>query len=72
MIAFTWKILIIFGDVYTCEGTITLSQRGASAQVIVSHNHSTQVSDLFRSSPPWSPNEMIVTDICQYILFPIK
>ena len=39
MIAFTWKILIIFGDVYTCEGTITLSQRGASAQVIIIHNH---------------------------------
>ena len=71
MIAFTLKIFIIFGDVYICEGTITLSQRGASAQVIISHNHSTQVSDLFCSPPPWSPNDMIVTDICQYILCPI-
>ena len=27
--------------------------------------------DPFRSSPPWSPNDMIVTDICQYIICPI-
>ena len=24
--------------------------------------------DPFRSPPPWSPNDMIVTDICQYIM----
>ena len=27
--------------------------------------------DPFRSPPPWSPNDMIVTDICQYIMCPI-
>ena len=31
----------------------------------------TQVLDQFRSPPPWSPNDMIVTDICQYIMGPI-
>ena len=40
-------------------------------QVHKSHKYSTQVLDPFRSPPPWSPNDMIVTDICQYIMGPI-
>ena len=35
----------IFGDVYTRYGTISLCQRDASAQIVMSHNYSTQVSD---------------------------
>ena len=31
----------------------------------------TQVPDPFRSPPLWSPNDMIVTDICQYSMCPI-
>ena len=43
MITFTLKIFNIFGDVYTRDGTISLCQRDASAQIIVSHNYPTQV-----------------------------
>ena len=67
MIKFTLKIFKVFGDVYTCDGTISLCQRHASAQIVVSHNYSTQVSDPFRSSPAWSPNDMIITNICQSV-----
>ena len=70
MMKFTLKIFNIFGDVYTRDGAISLCQRDARAQIVVSHNHSTQVSDPFRSPPPCSPNDMIVTDICQYIMYP--
>ena len=66
MIAFTLKIFNIFGDVYTRDGTISLCQRDASAQIAVSHNYRTQFWDPFRSLPPWSPNDMIVTYICHY------
>ena len=68
MITFTLKIFNIFGDVYTHDGTISLCQRDAIAHVVMSYNHSTQVSDPFYSPPPWSPNDMIVTDIYQYIM----
>ena len=71
MIKFTLKIFNIFGDVYAHDSTISLCQRDASAQIVMSHNYGTQVSDPFRSPPPWSPNDMIVTDICQYIMYPI-
>ena len=43
MITFTLKIFNIFGDVYTRDGTISLGQRDASAQIVVSHNYPTQV-----------------------------
>ena len=43
MITFTLKIFNIFGDVYTRDGTISLCQRDASAQIVVSHNYPTQV-----------------------------
>ena len=43
MITFTLKIFNIFGDVYTRDGTISLCQRDASAQIVVSHNYRTQV-----------------------------
>ena len=71
MIKFTLKIFNIFGDVYTRNGTISFCQRDASAQIVMSHNYSTQVSDPFRSPPPWSPNDMNITDGCQYIVCPI-
>ena len=71
MIKSTLKNFNIFGAVYTGDGATSLCQRDASAQIILSHNYSTQVSDPFRSPPPWSPNGMIVTDICQYIMCPI-
>ena len=69
MMKFTSKIFNIFGDVYKRDGTISLCQRDSIAQM--SHNYSTRVSDPFRSPLPWSPNDMIVTDICQYIMCPI-
>ena len=59
MVTFTLKIFNIFDDVYTRDGIITLCQPDASAQVVMSHNHGTQVLDPFRSHPPWSPNDMI-------------
>ena len=71
LIKFTLKIFNIFGDAYTRDGTISLCQRDASARIVRSHNYSTQVSDPFRSHPPWSPNDMIITVICQYIVCPI-
>ena len=71
MIKFISKIFNIFGDVCTRDGTISLCQRDSSAQIVMSHNYSTQVSDPFCSPPPWSPNNMIVRDICQYIMCPI-
>ena len=37
MIRFTLKIFNIFGDVYTRDGSITLCQRDASAQIVMSH-----------------------------------
>ena len=40
-------ILKIFGNVYTRDGTISLCQRDANAQVVMSHNHSTHVLDPF-------------------------
>ena len=43
MITFTLKIFNIFGDVYTRDGTISLCQRDASAQIVVSHDYPTQV-----------------------------
>ena len=43
MITFTLKIFNILGDVYTRDGTISLCQRDASAQIVVSHNYPTQV-----------------------------
>ena len=55
MMTFTLKIFNIYGDVYTRYGAILLCQRDASAQVVMSHNHSTQVLDPFCSPPPWSP-----------------
>ena len=72
MIKFTLKIVNIFGDVFTRDGTISLCQHDASAQIVVSHNFSTHVSDPFRSSPHWLPNYMIVTHIYQYIICPIS
>ena len=33
--------------------------------------YSTQVSNPHRSRPPWSPNDMIITYICQYNMCPI-
>ena len=71
IIKLTMKFFNIFGDVYTRDGTILLCLRDASAQIVVSHNISTQVSDPFHSAPPWSPNDMIVTDIYQYAMCPI-
>ena len=71
MIKFTLKMSNIFYDVFTSHGKISLCHRDGSAQIVMSHNYSTQVSDPFRSSPTWSPNDMIVTDICQYIMCPI-
>ena len=71
MIKFALKIFNIFGEVYTHDGTISLCQHNASSQTIMSHKYSTQVSDPFRSPPPWSPYDMIITDICQYIICPI-
>ena len=52
MITFTLKIFYIFGDVYTCDGTISLCQRDASAQIVVSHNYPTQVL----GSIPFTPS----------------
>ena len=43
MITFTLKIFNSFGDVYTRDGTISLCQRDASAQIVVSHNYPTKV-----------------------------
>ena len=43
MITFTLKFFNIFGDMYTRDGTISLCQRDASAQIVVSHNYPTQV-----------------------------
>ena len=71
MVTFTLKIFNIFGDVYTPDGTISLCQRDAGAQIVKSHNYSTQVSDPFRPPSHWSQNDMIVTDICQYSMYPI-
>ena len=52
MITFTLKIFNIFGDVYTRDGTISLGQRDASAQIVVSHNYPTQVL----GSIPFTPS----------------
>ena len=52
MITFTLKIFNIFGDVYTRDGTISLCQRDASAQIVVSHNYRTQVLE----SIPFTPS----------------
>ena len=52
MITFTLKIFNIFGDVYTRDGTISLGQRDASAQIVVSHNYRTQVL----GSIPFTPS----------------
>ena len=52
MITFTLKIFNIFGDVYTRDGTISLCQRDASAQIVVSHNYRTQVL----GSIPFTPS----------------
>ena len=52
MIIFTLKIFNIFGDVYTRDGTISLCQRDASAQIVVSHNYPTQVL----GSIPFTPS----------------
>ena len=43
MVTFTLKMFNIFCDVYTRDGTISLCQRDASAQIVVSHNYRTQV-----------------------------
>ena len=40
MITFTLKIFNILGEFYTRDGTISLCQRDASAQVVISHNPS--------------------------------
>ena len=71
MITFALKIFNIFCDVYTRDGTISLGQHDASAQVMMSHNQSTLVWDPFWSPPPLSSHDMIITDICQYIMCPI-
>ena len=71
MITSSLKNFDIFGDVYTRDGTISLCQRDASAQIIVSHNESTQVFGPVPFTPSLSPNDMIVTDIFQYTMFPI-
>ena len=52
MITFTLKIFNLFGDVYTRNGTISLCQRDASAQIVVSHNYPTQVL----GSIPFTPS----------------
>ena len=52
MITFTSKIFNIFRDVYTHDGTISLCQRDASAQIVVSHNYRTQVL----GSIPFTPS----------------
>ena len=52
MITFTLKIFNIFGDVYTRDGTISLGQRDASAQIVVNHNYPTQVL----GSIPFTPS----------------
>ena len=52
MITFTLKIFNIFGDVYTHDRTISLCQRDASAQIVVSHNYRTQVL----GSIPFTPS----------------
>ena len=52
MITFTLKIFNIFGDVYTRDGTISLGQRDASAQIVVSHNYPTHVL----GSIPFTPS----------------
>ena len=43
MITFTLKIFNIFEGVYTRDWAISLCQRDASTQVVMSHNYSTQV-----------------------------
>ena len=52
MITFTLKISNNFGDVYTRDGTTSLCQRDASAQIVVSHNYPTQVL----GSIPFTPS----------------
>ena len=52
MITFTLNIFNIFCDVYTRDGTISLCQRDASAQIVVSHNYRTQVL----GSIPFTPS----------------
>ena len=42
IVTFTLKSFNIFGDVYTRDETISLCQRDASAQIVMSHNDSTQ------------------------------
>ena len=54
MITFTLKILNIFGDVYTRDGTMSLCQCDASAQTVVSHNYRTHVL----GSIPFTPSEV--------------
>ena len=72
MLTLTLKIFNAYSEVYTREGTISLCQRDASAQVhVISHNHSTQVLNPFRSPPPWSLYDLVITDICQYTICPI-
>ena len=68
VIIFASIIFNIFGDVYTRDGTISPCQHDAGVQIVMGHNHNTQVLDPFRSSPHWAPNDIIVTDICQYIM----
>ena len=71
MITFTLKIFKIFGDVYTRDGAISLCKCDASTQIVMSHNYRTQVLGSISFTPPWSPNDTIVTDICQYVMCPI-
>ena len=55
MITFTLKILNIFGDVCTRDGTSSHCQRDASAQIVMSHNNSTQILE----SIPFTPSFVI-------------
>ena len=42
MITYILKLFNIFSDVYTCDGTISVCQRDASAQIVMRHNYRTQ------------------------------
>ena len=52
MITFTLTIFDIFDDIYTRDGTISLRQCDASAQIVVSHNYRAQVL----GSIPFNPS----------------
>ena len=71
MMKFTLKIFNIFVDVCTRDGTISICQRDASAQIVMSQKVPYTSFGSIPLTPHWSPNDMIVTDICQYIMCPI-